>query len=131
MNTASLQTTLKELRLSGLCQTLGVRLQEAAANRLGHAEFLELILQDELNVRQQRQLERRIKAADFHTLTRSLTPPTRPISAGELATIACTLRERVERQGDSRYRLVGVGLAGFVDRDSYQAQTDLFDTPQA
>ena len=43
MNTASLETTLKQLRLSGLCQTLDVRLQEAAANRLGHAEFLELI----------------------------------------------------------------------------------------
>ena len=68
MNTASLEITLKELRLSGLCQALGVRLQEAAANRLGHAEFLELILQDELNVRQQRQLERHTKAADFRHL---------------------------------------------------------------
>jgi DNA replication protein DnaC len=63
-----LETTLKQLRLSGLCQTLSVRLQEAAANRLSHAEFLELICQDELNVRQQRQMERRTKAADFHTL---------------------------------------------------------------
>ena len=43
-------------------------IQEAAANRLGHAEFLELILQDELNVRQQRQLERHTKAADFRHL---------------------------------------------------------------
>jgi DNA replication protein DnaC len=68
MNTASLETTLKQLRLSGLGQTLSVRLQEAAANRLSHAEFLELILQDELNVRQQRQLERRTQAADFHSL---------------------------------------------------------------
>ena len=32
----ALQTTLKQLRLSGLIQTLDVRLQEAAANRLGH-----------------------------------------------------------------------------------------------
>jgi hypothetical protein len=31
-------------------------LQEAAANQLTHAEFLELILQDELNIRHQRQL---------------------------------------------------------------------------
>lgn len=46
MNTTSLETTLKQLRLSGLGQTLSVRLQEAAANRLSHAEFLELILQD-------------------------------------------------------------------------------------
>ena len=53
-----LLSTFKLLRLSGLSQTLSVRLQEAAANRLGHLEFLELLLQDELNVRQQRRLER-------------------------------------------------------------------------
>ncbi|MES1153731.1 MAG: DNA polymerase IV [Rhodanobacter sp.] len=69
----------------------------------------------------------KLKTADFHTLTRSLTPAQRPLSANELAEIACALRERVGRPADSRYRLVGVGLAGFVDRDSYQAQTDLFD----
>src|SRR5438094_5433161 len=44
MNPTSLETSLKPLRLSGLCQSLGVRLQEAAANRLSHAEFLELIV---------------------------------------------------------------------------------------
>jgi DNA replication protein DnaC len=49
-------------------QTLDVRLQEAAANRLSHAEFLELICQDELNVRQERQINRRTKAADFRAL---------------------------------------------------------------
>jgi DNA replication protein DnaC len=64
----ALQTTLKQLRLSGLIETLDVRLQEAAANRLSHAEFLELICQDELNVRQQRQIERHTKAADFRSL---------------------------------------------------------------
>jgi DNA replication protein DnaC len=63
-----LQTTLRQLRLSGLMQTLEVRLQEAAAARLGHGEFLELIFQDELNVRHQRMLARRTKAADFRTL---------------------------------------------------------------
>jgi DNA polymerase-4 len=68
----------------------------------------------------------KLKTADFHTLTRSLTPSQRPLSANELADIACALRERVERPADSRYRLVGVGLAGFVEQDSYQAQTDLF-----
>jgi DNA replication protein DnaC len=64
----ALQTTLKQLRLSGLIQTLDVRLQEAAANRLSHAEFLELICQDELNVRQQRLMERHTKLADFRHL---------------------------------------------------------------
>ena len=34
-----LQTTLRQLRLSGLSQTLDVRLQEAAAGRLGHGLF--------------------------------------------------------------------------------------------
>src|SRR3954451_12290543 len=65
---STLENTLKQLRLSGLVQTLNVRLQEAVANRLGHAEFLELICQDELNVRQQRQMERRTKVADFRHL---------------------------------------------------------------
>jgi DNA replication protein DnaC len=48
--------------------SLSVRLHEAAANRLGHSEFLELILQDELNVRQQRHLDRRKHLAKFHAL---------------------------------------------------------------
>ena len=49
-------------------QTLPVRLQEAAANRLNHSDFLELIFQDELAVRQERVLKRRTKAADFRHL---------------------------------------------------------------
>jgi DNA replication protein DnaC len=65
---STLENTLKQLRLSGLLQTLDVRLQEATADRLGYAEFLELICQDEVNVRQQRLMERRTKAADFRGL---------------------------------------------------------------
>ena len=65
---AQLHTMLRQLRLSGLAQSLPVRLQEAAANRLDPAEFLELILQDELNVRRQRHVERLVKAADFRGL---------------------------------------------------------------
>lgn len=61
----SLVTALRKLRLSGLLQALEVRLQEAAGNNLGHAEFLELLVQDELNVRQQRLIARRTKAASF------------------------------------------------------------------
>ena len=67
MNDALL-TTLKKLRLSGLAETLDVRLHEASGNSLTHAEFLELILQDELLVRQERQIARRLKAADFREL---------------------------------------------------------------
>jgi DNA polymerase IV len=68
----------------------------------------------------------KLKTADFHTLTRSLTPSVQPHSAQELADMACALRERVERPANSRYRLVGVGLSGFVDQDSFVIQRDLF-----
>ena len=68
MNNNNVTTTLKQLRLSGLAQSLAARLQEAAASQLSHGEFLELILQDEMNVRGQRQLARRTVAADFHGL---------------------------------------------------------------
>jgi DNA replication protein DnaC len=64
MNDA-LRTALTRLRLSGLAQSLEVRLQEAAGNGLNHAEFLELVLQDELTVRAERLMNRRIKAAAF------------------------------------------------------------------
>ncbi|MFP5316024.1 MAG: IS21-like element helper ATPase IstB [Actinomycetes bacterium] len=63
-----LQTTLRQLRLSGLAQTLDVRLQEALGHQLSHAEFLELILQDELLVREERQIGRRVKSAAFREL---------------------------------------------------------------
>ena len=60
-----LADSLKRLRLSGLAESLDVRLQEAASNRLDHLEFPELILQDELAVRRQRLINRRTKAASF------------------------------------------------------------------
>jgi DNA replication protein DnaC len=66
--TESLRSALKQLRLSGLLESLEVRLQEAAGNSLNHVEFLELILQDELAVRADRQLQRRVKAAQFREL---------------------------------------------------------------
>jgi DNA replication protein DnaC len=64
----TLQTALKKLRLSGLLHNLEVRLQEAASHNLNHAEFLELVLQDELVMRSDRLLQRRLKAAGFRDL---------------------------------------------------------------
>jgi DNA replication protein DnaC len=61
-------SALRKLRLSGLLQSLDVRLQEAAGHGLTHAEFLELILQDELAVRGDRLIQRRLKAASFREL---------------------------------------------------------------
>lgn len=61
----NLQHALRKLRLGGLASSLDLRLREARGNNLDHLEFLELLLQDELNVRRQRMIERRTKTADF------------------------------------------------------------------
>jgi DNA replication protein DnaC len=63
-----LRSALHQLRLSGLAESLDIRLQEAAGHQLSHAEFLELVLQDELSIRNQRQIERRVKSANFREL---------------------------------------------------------------
>ena len=64
MNHALIQSARK-LRLSGLLTSLELRLGEAQTHQLPHAQFLELILQDELNVRAQRLIEKRQKLAAF------------------------------------------------------------------
>jgi len=67
MNDALLNA-LRKLRLSGLIQSLEVRLHEAQSHQLNHAEFLELVLQDELAIRSDRLLKRRVKVAAFREL---------------------------------------------------------------
>lgn len=64
MNTHLAQYARK-LRLSGLLSCLELRLQEARSHQLPHEEFLELVFQDELNIRQQRLVDKRKKAAGF------------------------------------------------------------------
>jgi DNA replication protein DnaC len=61
----TLKQQAQNLRLSGLLSSLAMRLQEAEAHRLPYGQFLELVLQDEINVRAQRTIARRSKAADF------------------------------------------------------------------
>ena len=62
MMTNTLKQHIQSLHLSGLLNSLQLRLQEAEANRLPYAQFLELLLQDEINVRHQRMLARQAKA---------------------------------------------------------------------
>ena len=64
----TLDRSLRKLRLSGMRETLDLRVQEAASGTLNHVEFLELILQDELQVRTQRVRQRRTKAASFREM---------------------------------------------------------------
>lgn len=61
---------LKKLRLSGLAESLEIRLHEAATSGLNHREFLELLLQDELLIRNHRLINRRTTAATFRDVRR-------------------------------------------------------------
>lgn len=68
----------------------------------------------------------KLKTAQFRILTRSYTPDTPPSSVEDLRDIALALCQRVQLPADTRYRLVGVGLAGFRDREELVIQGDLF-----
>lgn len=60
-----LQYQMKSLRLSGMASVLPTRLQEAKANELPYEQFLAALLEDELDLRKERLLTRRLKAARF------------------------------------------------------------------
>ena len=56
---------LKKLRLSGVLQTLELRTQQAAEDSLSHAEFLLRLLSDEVERRDAKMLDQRIRRANF------------------------------------------------------------------
>jgi len=68
----------------------------------------------------------KLKTAQFRILTRSLTPDAPPASPEAFTAIALSLLSRVELPESTRYRLVGVGLSGFRDREEVAAQPELF-----
>ena len=49
----------------------------------------------------------------------------------ELNQLTKDLRGRVDLPARTRYRLVGVGLSNFVERDDPRVQAGLFDLPPA
>lgn len=59
---------LKSIRLSGMAQLLNVRIQEASANELSHLDFLQNLVTDELAIRKDRLLQRRLKQAQLPEL---------------------------------------------------------------
>ena len=65
MSTLQLQPRLKRLKLGGMLQTLELRLDQAHQEKLGHLEFLELMLEDEIQRRANKALARRIQRARF------------------------------------------------------------------
>ena len=68
----------------------------------------------------------KLKTSDFQILTRSYTPQHLIGSVEELIEIALVLRDRIELPETTRYRLVGVGLSGFVEPDEVVRQGELF-----
>lgn len=65
---AYLDLNLKQLRLPGIRANLELRLLEAQSSQLGHEQFLELLVQDELALRTDRKTARALKAAGFVNL---------------------------------------------------------------
>lgn len=60
-----LETTLRALGLSGMLDTLDVRLAQAHTGELGHLEFLQALCEDEIARREAAALVRRVHAAHF------------------------------------------------------------------
>jgi DNA replication protein DnaC len=64
---SALAAALRELKLSGMLDTLDARLAQARAGDLGHLDFLQVLCQDEISRRENMSLARRIRAARFET----------------------------------------------------------------
>ena len=61
----TLTTHMKTLRLSGIMDSLDVRLEQARSANLGYMDFLSLIIQDEVERREANKLNQRLKRAAF------------------------------------------------------------------
>ncbi len=68
----------------------------------------------------------KLKTADFQTITRSFTPNAPVKNLEDFQAVAMQLRERVNLSDDMRYRLVGIGLANFIDSHQIRSQQGLF-----
>ena len=65
MTPDELDRSLRQLRLGGMADVLSLRSQQARAENLGPLDFIGLLVHDELQRRQDRLVERRVKAAGF------------------------------------------------------------------
>lgn len=88
----ALTRQLKTLKLGPMLDTLDVRLLQARQDQLGYLEFLQLLLQDEIERRQNQSLKRRLQRASFEE-TKTLedfdfagSPQLNPAAVRDLAT---------------------------------------------
>lgn len=122
-NTHHLTNKLKSLKLGGMLDTLELRLKQVQQDNLGYIEFLEFLLEDELQRRANRRLQLRVAQAHFEEVKTLETfdfafnskTPTRQIM--DLAT--CQFIERKE------WALfvgpVGVGKSHLIKAIGHQA----------
>jgi DNA replication protein DnaC len=62
---STLAAALRDLKLSGMLDTLDARLAHAHAGELGHLDFLQVLCQDEISRRETTSLQRRLRQARF------------------------------------------------------------------
>ncbi len=72
MNTMEMDRALRKLRLSGMAATLETRIIEAQTGTLPPLDFLSGLVADELETREDRLIERRIKKARFRDPDKTL-----------------------------------------------------------
>ena len=89
---------LKKLRLSGVMKTLDLRKRQALDEDLGHEEFLYRLLQDEVERRDSKQTEARMRRANFETTKR-------------LEDFEFTFNPKIPKQ-----RIVDLAACHFVDK---------------
>ena len=68
MNQPDLERSMRAIRLTGMVENLDRRNREAIAEKLSYVEFLELIVQDELDRRRDLLIQRRVKQARFPSM---------------------------------------------------------------
>ena len=61
----ALGQVLRQLKLSGMLQTLDARLTQASAGDLGHLDFLQVLCEDEISRRASVSMAKRIRRARF------------------------------------------------------------------
>lgn len=72
MNLVELQRALRQLRLGGMAQALEARILESQRERMAPIDFVSTLVNDELQRRSDRLLERRIKQAAFRDRDKTL-----------------------------------------------------------
>ncbi|MEZ2347011.1 DNA polymerase IV [Terriglobus sp. RCC_193] len=83
------------------------------------------------NARRGRTVVLKLKTKEFNSLTRSLTPPTVPMTCEDFTNLGLHLCTRVDFDARQLYRLVGIGLSNFEVEGGVIPEADLIDRSSA